>query len=78
MVFLFRTVEQIAGVFVVETLSCIIQGIAIKRFHRKVFLMAPIHHHFEKLGWQEQDIVKVFWVFGFILSMLGIFFGVWL
>ena len=72
------TLVIVAGVFVVETLSCIIQRIAIKRFHRKVFLMAPIHHHFEKLGWQEQDIVKVFWVFGFILSMLGIFFGVWL
>lgn len=40
--------------------------------------MAPMHHHFEKLGWKEPDIVKLFWVFGFILSMFGIAFGVWI
>ena len=38
----------------------------------------PLHHHFEKLGWHEQDIVKLFWVLGLILAMGGIFFGVWL
>lgn len=72
------TLIIVAGVFVVETLSTIIQKISIKYFHRRVFLMAPLHHHFEKLGWRENDIVKVFWVFGFILSMLGIAFGVWI
>mgnify|MGYP003307456155 CR=1 FL=1 len=40
--------------------------------------MAPLHHTFEKLGWDERDIVKLFWVIGLILAMAGIFFGVWL
>ncbi len=72
------TLIIVGGVFIIETLSSLIQIIAIRKFHRKVFLMAPIHHHFEKLGWQEQDIVKVFWVVGFILSMIGIGFAVWI
>lgn len=72
------TLIIVAGVFIVETMSTIIQTIAIRKFKRRVFLMAPIHHHFEKLGWEEPDIVKVFWVVGFILSMLGIAFGVWI
>ena len=72
------TLIIVAGVFIVETLSSIIQWIAIKKFKRKAFLMAPLHHHFEKLGWSETDIVKTFWVVGFILSMGGIIFGVWL
>ena len=49
----------------------------VQVFHRKLFLMTPIHHHFEKLGWAETDIVKLFWVVGLILSMAGIIFGVW-
>ena len=40
--------------------------------------MAPLHHHMEKMGWQERDIVKLFWVFGLILSMASIAFGVWI
>jgi phospho-N-acetylmuramoyl-pentapeptide-transferase len=68
----------IGGVFVIETLSSLIQIIAIKRFHKKVFLMAPLHHHFEKLGWSEEDIVKLFWVVGLILAMIMITYGVWL
>lgn len=72
------TLIIVAGVFIVETMSTIIQKIAIKCFNRRVFLMAPMHHHFEKLGWKEPDIVKLFWVFGFILSMFGIAFGVWI
>ena len=72
------TLIIVAGVFIIETLSSIIQWIAIKKFKRKAFLMAPLHHHFEKLGWSETDIVKTFWVVGFILSMGGIIFGVWL
>ena len=72
------TLVVVAGVFVVETLSVIIQTIAVQVFHRKVFLMTPIHHHFEKLGWKEQDIVKMFWIFGLVLAMSGIIFGVWL
>ncbi len=68
----------IGGVFVVETLSSIIQITAIKRFHKKVFLMAPIHHHFEKLGWEETDIVKLFWIIGFMLGMAAIYYAVWI
>ena len=68
----------IGGVFVIETLSSLIQIIAIRRFKTKVFLKAPLHHHFEELGWTEQDIVKVFWVAGFLLAMFGVVYGVWL
>jgi len=68
----------IGGVFIAETLSSMIQLIAILKFKRKVFLMAPLHHHFEKLGWSEQDIVKMFWIVGFMLGMGAIYYGVWL
>jgi len=68
----------IGGVFVIETLSSIIQIIAITKFKRKVFKMAPLHHHFEQLGWSERDIVKLFWVVGFLLAMAAITYGVWL
>ena len=68
----------IGGVFVVETLSSLIQIIAIRKFKRKVFKMAPLHHHFEQLGWEERDIVKTFYVVGLILAMIAITYGVWL
>ena len=68
----------IGGVFVIETLSSIIQLTAIKKFHKKVFLMTPIHHHFERLGWRESDIVKLFWFVGLILALLALIYGVWL
>ncbi len=68
----------IGGVFVMEALSSIIQLTAIKKFKKKVFLMAPIHHHFEKLGYKETDIVKVFLIVGFALAMLAIYYGVWM
>lgn len=71
------TLIIIAGVFVVETLSSIIQILSIKYRHKKVFLMTPLHHHFEKLGWAEQDIVKMFYFFGLVLCMAAIAFGVW-
>lgn len=72
------TLLVVAGIFVIETLSVIIQVFWIQVFHKKLFLMTPLHHHFEKLGWEETDIVKLFWVFGLILAMAGIIFGVWL
>ena len=68
----------IGGVFVIETLSSMIQIIAIRKFHKKVFLKAPLHHHFEELGWEETDIVRVFYVVGFLLAMFGVVYGVWL
>ena len=68
----------IGGVFVIETLSTLIQIIAIRKFKKRVFKKAPLHHHFEELGWEETDIVKLFWVVGLILAMLMITYGVWL
>ena len=68
----------IGGVFVIETLSSIIQIISIKKFGHKIFLMAPLHHHFEKLGWDETDIVKLFLIAGFMMGMVAIYYGVWM
>lgn len=68
----------IGGVFVVEALSAIIQIISITKFKKKVFLMAPLHHHFEKLGWEETDIVKLFVVVGFFLATIAVYYGVWM
>ena len=68
----------IGGVFVIETLSSIIQLTAIKKFGKKVFLMTPLHHHFEKLGWDETDIVKMFLIAGFMMGMVAIYYGVWM
>lgn len=72
------TLLVVALVFVIETLSVILQVIWLRLFHHKLFLMTPLHHHFEKLGWSETDIVKLFCTFGLVLAMLGILFGVWL
>ncbi len=71
------TLLVVAGVFVFETLSVILQTFWVIVFKRKLFLMTPLHHHFEKLGWEETDIVKLFWVIGLVLAMAGILFGVW-
>ena len=68
----------IGGVFVIETLTVIIQIASVVLLKKKVFLMTPIHHHFERLGWREADIVKVFWIAGFILCLLALIYGVWL
>lgn len=68
----------IGGVFVIETLTVIIQISSVVLLKRKVFLMTPIHHHFERLGWRENDIVKLFWIVGFILSLCALIYGVWL
>ena len=63
-------------VFVIETLSCIIQRFYYKLTMKRVFLMTPIHHTFEKLGWNEGDIVKLFWIIGLLASLVAICFGV--
>lgn len=68
----------IGGVFVIETLSSLIQIIAIRQFKTKIFKKAPIHHHFEEIGWEEGDILRLFLVIGLMLSMLAITYGVWL
>lgn len=68
----------IGGVFVIETLSAIIQILSVKFFKKKIFLIAPLHHHFQRLGWEEQDIVKLFWSVGFILALIALTYGIWL
>lgn len=68
----------VGGVFVVETISSMIQMIAIIKFKRKIFRMAPLHHHFEQTGWKEQDIVKAFYVVGLVLALIAIAYGSWL
>jgi len=68
----------VGGVFVVETLSSMIQMISIIYFKKKIFKMAPLHHHFEQIGWSEGDIVKLFYVAGLLLAMAAITYGVWL
>jgi phospho-N-acetylmuramoyl-pentapeptide-transferase len=62
----------IGGLFVVEALSVIIQVLYYKRTQKRVFLMAPIHHHFEKKGWAEPQIVIRFWIVSLILAMIGL------
>ena len=58
----------VGGLFVIETLSVIIQVLFFKITGKRVFLMAPIHHHFEKLGWSESQIVIRFWIIAVILA----------
>ena len=65
-------------VFVIETLSCIIQITVYKLTKKRVFPMTPIHHTFEKIGMKETDIVKMFWTIGLIASMFALVYGVWL
>ena len=62
----------VGGLFVVEALSVIIQVFWFKRTGRRVFLMAPIHHHFEKKGWSEPQIVIRFWIISFVLALIGL------
>ncbi len=62
----------IGGLFVIETLSVIIQVGFFKMTGRRVFLMAPIHHHFEKKGWTESQVVIRFWIVAVGLAMLGL------
>jgi phospho-N-acetylmuramoyl-pentapeptide-transferase len=61
----------IGGIFVIEALSVAIQVIAFQRFRRRVFLMAPIHHHFELAGWSETKIILRFWIIAAICAAIG-------
>ena len=62
----------VGGLFVVEALSVSIQVLYFKRIGKRVFLMAPIHHHYEKKGWAEPQIVIRFWIISLILAMIGL------
>ena len=62
----------IGGLFVLETVSVIVQVFSFKLTGRRVFRMAPLHHHFEKKGWQEPTIVIRFWIIAIILALIGL------
>jgi len=61
----------IGGIFVIEALSVLMQVFAFQRFRRRVFLMAPVHHHFEMLGWSETKIILRFWIVASICAAIG-------
>ena len=65
-------------VFVLETMSCIIQRAYYKRTKKRLFKMTPIHHAFEKSGWDEEEIVRFFWIIAIIASLIAISFGIFL
>jgi phospho-N-acetylmuramoyl-pentapeptide-transferase len=62
----------VGGIFVIETLSVIIQVLSFKWRGKRVFRMAPIHHHYELKGWNEGKIVVRFWIISFILALLAL------
>ncbi len=62
----------VGGLFVVEALSVIIQVVYFKSTGKRIFLMAPIHHHFEKKGWPESQIVIRFWIIALVLALIGL------
>jgi phospho-N-acetylmuramoyl-pentapeptide-transferase len=61
----------IGGIFVIEALSVAIQVVSFQRFRRRVFLMAPVHHHFELMGWSETKIILRFWIVAAICAAIG-------
>ena len=63
-------------IFVIETLSVIIQLTSKKFFKKKVFLVAPLHHHFEKMGWDEAKITMRFWIIGAMFGVVGLIIGI--
>lgn len=62
----------VGGLFVIEAMSVIIQVFFFKRTGRRVFKMAPIHHHFEQMGWSEPTVVIRFWIIAFVLALAGL------
>ena len=63
---------MVGGLFVVETVSVIVQVVSFKLTGKRVFRMAPIHHHYEQLGWTEPTIVIRFWIVAVVLALLGL------
>ena len=68
----------IGGMFVIETLSVIIQVVSFKTRGKRVFKMSPLHHHYELCGWSEWRVVVTFWSVGLLFAVLGIYIGVWM
>lgn len=68
----------IGGVFVIETLSVILQVLSFKTTGKRIFRMSPLHHHYELLGWSEWRVVVTFWSVGLLFAIIGIYIEVWL
>lgn len=68
----------IGGVFVIETLSVILQVISFKTTGKRIFRMSPLHHHYELVGWSEWRVVVTFWTVGVLCAVLGIYIEVWM
>lgn len=68
----------IGGVFVIETLSVILQVASFKTAGKRIFKMSPLHHHYELVGWSEWRVVVTFWTVGLLFAVLGIYIEVWL
>jgi phospho-N-acetylmuramoyl-pentapeptide-transferase len=62
----------IGGVYVIESLSVMIQVASYKARGKRVFLMSPLHHHFEKLGWDETKVVVRFWIAGLVMALFAL------
>jgi len=62
----------VGGLFVLETVSVVVQVVSFKLTGKRVFKMAPIHHHYEQLGWTEPTIVIRFWIVAVVLALLGL------
>jgi phospho-N-acetylmuramoyl-pentapeptide-transferase len=62
----------VGGLFVFETVSVIVQVISFKLTGKRVFRMAPVHHHYEQLGWKESTIVIRFWIIAVVLALVGL------
>ncbi|MCM3587092.1 phospho-N-acetylmuramoyl-pentapeptide-transferase [Mesobacillus maritimus] len=67
----------IGGVFVIETLSVILQVLSFKTTGKRIFRMSPLHHHYELIGWSEWRVVVTFWTVGLLFAIIGIYIEVW-
>ena len=66
----------VSGVFIAETLSVILQLFWKKKFKKKLFKIAPVHHHFEVIGWSEAQITTRFWIIGAGCGIIGLIVGI--
>jgi phospho-N-acetylmuramoyl-pentapeptide-transferase len=62
----------VGGIFLVESLSVVLQVVSFKTRGKRLFAMAPIHHHYEKLGWSEPKIIVRFWIISIVLALVGL------
>jgi phospho-N-acetylmuramoyl-pentapeptide-transferase len=62
----------VGGIFLLESLSVVLQVVSFKTTGKRLFAMAPIHHHYEKLGWSEPKIIVRFWIISIVLALIGL------